>query len=355
MEPRTIIIIDDAASARALAADAVDLLAAEAGLSFTTIETSTGRDGLQHLREQPPGSVALVVLDIHLPWEDVDGRMLASLIRQQFPTVPILLFTGDRDTQIGAQLRALGFPEPVLKPVAPETLAEQMRAVMVAPPTSNDVPLQPLLAAQAHRMVRLLENHVANRPVQLALFARHHLVLAGLQHILTVTEDTLPLEIVASGMSRDAIVAALQAGRVDLLLAAPDAYEEATLLAEQFRVPLLIYSTVEEARAIIAEPVSLVVGPASGPVLTAALRTTLAGERYLEPHIEAALGLSARERTIMQLLMRGTPSAQIASALGLSDDRLRHVIGGLYERLGVERQRSALAAWGHEARLDRFA
>ncbi|HMQ35257.1 MAG TPA: response regulator [Chloroflexaceae bacterium] len=354
MEPRTIIIIDDSETARALAADAVELLRTETGLGFTTIETSTGRDGLQRLREQRAGSVALVVLDIHLPWEDVDGRMLASLIREQFPTLPILPFTGDRDSQTAAQLQALGFPEPVIKPVAPEVLAQQMRTVLMEPPAANDVPLQPLLAAQARRMVRLLEHRATYRLVQLALVARNHLVLAGLQLILTTAKDALPLEIVVSGTGRDAITPALQAGRVDLLGTAPDAFEEAASLADQYRLPLLIYSTAEEAEALLPQPYSLVVGPSSGDVLAEALRATLAGEHYREPHVEAALSLSARERSIIQQLMRGATSLQIASAVGLSDDRLRHVIGELYERLGVERQRSALASWGHEARLDRF-
>lgn len=354
MRPRTIVIIDDSLRSRAIAADAVALLAAESGLSLTAVEAVTGRDGLQRLHEQPPGSVALVVLDIHLPWEDVDGRLLASLIRQQFPTIPILPFTGDRDSQLAEQLRALGFPEPALKPIEPEDLALRMRAVMTRPQPAGVTPLQPLLAAQAQRMVRLLEHHAASRPVKLALFARNHLVLAGIQHILSTAADTLPTEVAASSTAREPIVAALQVGRIDLLLASPDAYEEAASLAGQYQVPLLIYSTPSEAQTILAEPVSLIVGPAPGSVLTSALQMTLAGERYRDLHIEAALSLGARDRTIIQLLMRGATSAQIAGRVGLSEDRLRHVIGALYRRLGVARQRAALAAWGHEARLDRF-
>jgi DNA-binding CsgD family transcriptional regulator len=52
--------------------------------------------------------------------------------------------------------------------------------------------------------------------------------------------------------------------------------------------------------------------------------------------------LTARERTILELLARGLDNLQIAAHLGLSEKTVRNNIGPIYDKLGVENRGQAI-------------
>ncbi len=354
MEPLTIVIIDDDQHAQEVAVAAATLLAEQLGKPVRTLSAHSGIEGLRLLHALPPQQQRLVVLDIHLPEADVDGRLIGPLLRATFPDLPIIPFTGDRQPQMAAELRALGMDAPVLKPVAPAQLAARMAATLAQPPPLPPSPLQDFLADQARQLVALLQQHPV-RPVQIALLAQRHLVGAGLAHILGEVTRVLPLTITVPRGTHAALLAAIRQGQVDLLISTPDALDVADAIGQAHGVPVLIYASAHDADAALRRSLSVVVGPTTSAELTQAIQHTLHGTCYRHPQVAAVLGLDPRQRTMVQLLRQGATSAQIAAAIGVSEHRLRHLFTVLYAHLGIPHQRSALLTWAATAPLHLIA
>jgi DNA-binding NarL/FixJ family response regulator len=109
-------------------------------------------------------------------------------------------------------------------------------------------------------------------------------------------------------------------------------------------------------RALRAGAVGYVIKDAAGPELVDAVRTVLAGRRYLSPSVAALLegdlaakavtrspleSLSARERDVLHRTVEGYSSAQIALQLSLSPSTIDTYRSRLMQKLGVA-NRSAL-------------
>jgi LuxR family transcriptional regulator of csgAB operon len=54
------------------------------------------------------------------------------------------------------------------------------------------------------------------------------------------------------------------------------------------------------------------------------------------PQVLLALGLTRRQREVLQLLWRGSTNADIALALSISEHTVRHHLEDIYRRLGVK-------------------
>lgn len=64
------------------------------------------------------------------------------------------------------------------------------------------------------------------------------------------------------------------------------------------------------------------------------------------PQAQAALGISARERTVLEELAQGRSNKEIARRLGISPETVKTHLARLYERLGARRRTDAV----HRAR-----
>lgn len=349
MHPLIVLVIDDMRAAHDTAVFATQLLARELAVPVTTLTAHSGVEGAQLLRTQ--AEIHLVILDIHLPGPDVDGRLLGALIRDLHPAARILPFTGDRNPATAADLQALGMDAPAIKPISPEALAARMRQALERPANGEAPPLQTFLAHHTRKMVQLLEHGVVTRSPSIALLAHNHLVRAGLVHLLQEVRQQLPFTLVNCSGARETLSAELQRGETRLLICTPEELRIAEEFTAPFHVPLLVYTSIDSASEAIERPWSVVVGPTSTAELVDAIQQTLAGTCYRNPFIAAVVGLSQRQHTIIQLMSQGATNAQIAAAISVSEHWVRHIISALYDQLSLPPSRGALLHWAAEAPL----
>jgi DNA-binding NarL/FixJ family response regulator len=350
MDSLTILVIDDERRARETVALAAEILATRLGRHIAVLSARTGLEGIGILEARPRGSVQLVVLDIHLPGADIDGRLIGPLLRERYPAIPILPFTADRQPQTAREVQALGMQPAVVKPVAPADLADHLAEALASAPDVLPVPLQPFLADHAAQLVDLLQT-TRTPPLRVALLATSHIGLVGLGTILDGLGAQRAIDTSVRTTQRAAIVAAIRQTQVDLLVCLPDALEEAEGIVASHRVPLLVYATARDAAPALQHPHSVIVGPSSDAELLTAIDTTLRGERYINPQAAQVLTLSDRDYQIVTLLLRGVASSEIAATIGISEPRLRHVIAALYDTLGIPHSRGALISWAQQAPL----
>jgi DNA-binding response OmpR family regulator len=114
-----ILIIDDEASLRQTMAR----ILLRAGFEVTTV--ASGKESLSILNEH---SFDLVYLDIRMP--DMNGLDVLKIIHEQFPELPVLLFTAQPDLHSAVEALRRGATDYLLKPLKPETLVERTRAIL---------------------------------------------------------------------------------------------------------------------------------------------------------------------------------------------------------------------------------
>jgi len=84
--------------------------------------------------------------------------------------------------------------------------------------------------------------------------------------------------------------------------------------------------------------------------MVAAISVVNAGKRYIPRHIAARLAdrmmrsdLTARELQILELVAQGSTNKQIAAALDISDNTVRHHVNNIMEKLQVSDRTEAVA------------
>jgi DNA-binding NarL/FixJ family response regulator len=92
-------------------------------------ETGLGNDALRLVGEFQPD---VILMDLHLP--DADGIELSAKILAQFPSVKIIVMSGDPDLSRVNQALKHGVSGYVLKSSAPEELVRAVTAVMAGQP-----------------------------------------------------------------------------------------------------------------------------------------------------------------------------------------------------------------------------
>lgn len=337
--------IDDDGQARHLIAVATRRLGQKLGQPVSAHVTHSAKEAIELLHERGRSSETLVVLDLNLPG-DVDGRLLGSYIREHFPEILVLPFTGDDRPEMMHIIQLNGLHEPVLRPTSVEELANRMAATLTAQTPECDTLLQAFHADIAEQMSSMVRPVDAGQAVRVALLARKHVVLAGLKQILTEVGDGVTVT-VPSGRPDPVIVAARQ-GQVDLLICDPDDLDDACEIAQGHGIPVLVYASLCNARLALARGQNVVVEPLTRAGWLEAMQAVLRGERYRPRHLEALLALSSRDRAIVKLLRRGMNSAQIGNRIGVTGDRVRQRMCALYRQLGLEPRRSDLQAWAQE-------
>jgi DNA-binding response OmpR family regulator len=121
--PKKILIIDDEPELCKLVTEFLF----DAG--YTASFALNGPDGLATIKKDLP---SLVLLDIGMP--GMDGIEVLRLIREQFHDLPVIILTGQRDTETVKKMFGMGAWEYLTKPIHLETLRDQFVQNMIGPP-----------------------------------------------------------------------------------------------------------------------------------------------------------------------------------------------------------------------------
>ena len=112
-----ILVVDDEEDVR----KSVRLTLTKAG--YDVVEAEDGEKGIQQIGSgDNPMMVDAILCDIHMP--KVNGIEAVSFFRQQFPSVPVIVMTGQPDVKGATELMKQGVVDYLIKPVRPEKLTE---------------------------------------------------------------------------------------------------------------------------------------------------------------------------------------------------------------------------------------
>jgi two-component system chemotaxis response regulator CheY len=112
-----ILVVDDEADIR----KTVRLTLTKAG--FDVIDAEDGEKAIKEIRSgDNPLMVDAIICDIHMP--KVNGMEAVAFFRQQFPSVPVIIMTGQPDIKGATELMKQGVVDYLVKPVSPQKLTE---------------------------------------------------------------------------------------------------------------------------------------------------------------------------------------------------------------------------------------
>jgi len=94
---------------------------------YLTLTAESSHDALSILRA-PLEPIDVVILDVHLP--DVSGTDLCARIRELNPNLPVVVCTGEADSDEAAQLLDMGVHRYFRKPIAIEELLATVEAAL---------------------------------------------------------------------------------------------------------------------------------------------------------------------------------------------------------------------------------
>lgn len=114
-----ILIIDDEASLRQTMAR----ILLRAGFEVTTV--ASGKETLAIIQEHV---FDLVYLDIRMP--DMNGLEVLKIIHEQFPDIPVVLFTAQPDLHSAVEALRRGATDYLMKPLKPEVIVERTSAIL---------------------------------------------------------------------------------------------------------------------------------------------------------------------------------------------------------------------------------
>lgn len=110
-----ILVVDDEENVRKM----VRMTLAKAG--FDVVEAADGEKGIQAIRSgDNPLLVDAIFCDIHMP--KVNGMEAIAFFRSQFPSVPVVVITGQPDIQKATSLFKQGVVEYLVKPIEADKL-----------------------------------------------------------------------------------------------------------------------------------------------------------------------------------------------------------------------------------------
>jgi two-component system chemotaxis response regulator CheY len=112
-----ILVVDDEADVR----KSVRLTLTKAG--YDVVDAEDGEKGIKQIRSgDNPLMVDAIICDIHMP--KVNGVEAIAFFRQQFPSVPVIVMTGQPDVKIATDLMKQGVVDYLVKPVTPDKLTD---------------------------------------------------------------------------------------------------------------------------------------------------------------------------------------------------------------------------------------
>jgi two-component system NarL family response regulator len=184
----------------------------------------------------------------------------------------------------------------------------------------------------------------------------HFVVRSGLAASLSLEQD---LEIIAEASDAVEAVAAYEKHRPDLVLMDLQLGETSGINATEVirkvdpKARILVFSSFARDedihRAIIAGALGYLQKAAPREELLEAVRTVASAQRYLPPEIAARLAdrigrqePSPREREILTLIASGLSNKEIAPALGVSEETVKHHVSNLLAKLDVRDRTQAV-------------
>jgi DNA-binding response OmpR family regulator len=94
---------------------------------YLALAAATGHDAAAILRT-PLSSIDVVLLDVHLP--DVSGTDLCARLRELYPDLPVVVCSGEADSEEIADLVRLGAIRYFRKPMAADELLSTVEAAL---------------------------------------------------------------------------------------------------------------------------------------------------------------------------------------------------------------------------------
>jgi two-component system chemotaxis response regulator CheY len=98
---------------------------------YNILEAENGEDAINILRsEDNMINVGLILCDIRMP--KVNGIECIDFLRQEAPSIPIVVVTGYPDTEMATQLMKKGVKDYLVKPVERQKLLETVEQLVAA-------------------------------------------------------------------------------------------------------------------------------------------------------------------------------------------------------------------------------
>jgi len=193
--------------------------------------------------------------------------------------------------------------------------------------------------------------------IRILIVDDHPVVCSGLTSMLSALPG---LEVVGSAASGEEALAIVQRDRPDVMLLdlrmpGMDGIAVLNALKQMENPPNVIVLTSFEKeediyRAIRAGAQGYLLKDTTEAEMVAAISVVNTGKRYIPRHIAARLAdrmmrsdLTARELQILELLAQGSTNKQIAGALDISDNTVRHHVNNIMEKLHVSDRTEAVA------------
>ncbi len=112
-----VLIVDDEEDIR----KTVRLTLTKAG--FDVVEAEDGEKAIKEIGSgDNPRMVDAILCDIQMP--KINGKEAVAFFRQQYPSVPVIILTGQPQVQDATELMKQGVVDYLVKPVSPEKLTE---------------------------------------------------------------------------------------------------------------------------------------------------------------------------------------------------------------------------------------
>jgi DNA-binding NarL/FixJ family response regulator len=168
------------------------------------------------------------------------------------------------------------------------------------------------------------------------------------------------IEVVGSAASGEEALAMVQRDKPDVMLLdlrmpGMDGIGVLNALGKMENTPrVLVLTSFEKEediyRAIRAGAQGYLLKDTTESEMVAAISVVNSGKRYIPRHIAARLAdrlmrsdLTTRELQTLELLAQGSTNKQIAGALGISDNTVRHHVNNIMEKLQVTDRTEAVA------------
>jgi DNA-binding NarL/FixJ family response regulator len=197
----------------------------------------------------------------------------------------------------------------------------------------------------------------ANSLIRVLIVDDHPVVCSGLSSMLGAHSG---LKVIGSAASGEEALTLIQRDKPDLILLdlrmpGMDGIGVLHALKRMEDIPFVIILTSFEKdediyRAIRAGAQGYLLKDTTESEMIAAISVVNAGKRYIPRHIAARLAdrmmrsdLTARELQILEQLADGSTNKQIAGALNISENTVRHHVNSIMEKLQVSDRTEAVA------------
>jgi DNA-binding NtrC family response regulator len=106
-------------------------------LEYASVEAHHGREALDMLEQDTDKKIRLVILDVSMPV--MDGIEALEFITQQYPHLPVIMLTGNKDVNLGIQAMKLGAIDFITKPYTADRMVVTIKNALKISTLSREV------------------------------------------------------------------------------------------------------------------------------------------------------------------------------------------------------------------------